>query len=81
MLARGKALTSSAVSDHVICVLSSSSSSGAFVPVGSGYCRSLREGSFWGFVFDLEGVVGPALWDQRSTRFRLPVVEEGVGGR
>lgn len=29
----------------------------------------------------LVGVVDPALWDQRSTRFLFPVAEEGVGGR
>lgn len=30
---------------------------------------------------DLNGDRGLALWDQRSWRFRLPVIEDGVGGK
>jgi hypothetical protein len=33
----------------------------------------------WNWV-ELDGVLGPARWDQRLDRFRLPVAELGLGG-
>lgn len=80
MLAGGEVLISSAVSGHVICVASSSSSPGATAS-GESWDWCVRgSDSVRDLAADLDGVCGPALWDQRSTRFRL-TVEEGVAGK
>lgn len=61
MVARGEALISSVVSGHVICVASSSSSSGAIISGESWNWCVIGSDSVCDLAVDLVGVCGPAL--------------------